>query len=100
MKEDSLIDLDSNDGRNYYNTSHISQEQVVPDRPYHNKDYIYTPLNSSFNSSVDQIDATYMNQKDLQTLSPKITCIAKVLVVREFGLLNSFSQELLQMISR
>ena len=44
MKDDSLIDLDSNDGRNYYNTSHISQEQVVPDRPYHNKDYIYIKL--------------------------------------------------------
>ena len=73
VKEDSLIDLDSNDDRNYYNTSHITQEQEVPDRPYQNQDYIYTPLNSLFNSSV---------------------------VVREFGLLNSFSQELLQMISR
>ena len=71
VKEDSLIDLDSNDDRNYYNTSHITQAQAEPDRPYQNQDYINTQLNSSFNSSFDEINATYMNQQDLQTSNPE-----------------------------
>ena len=71
VKEDSLIDLDSNDDPSYYNTSYDTQGQAEPDRPYQNQEYINASLNSSFSSSLNQNNATYMNQQDLQTSYPE-----------------------------
>ena len=72
VREDSLIDLDSNEDRNYYNTTqNTTQEQAEADRPYQNQEYIDASFNSSFNSSFNQNNATYMNQQDLQASYPE-----------------------------
>ena len=82
VKEDSLIDLDNNDERLYYNTmsqeasanhtadnildNSLSDKNSVsfandPDRNYQNEELYQESVNSSFNQS----NATYMNQEDI-----------------------------------
>ena len=73
VKEDSLIDLTQSEDRVYYNTN-SSQVQRSPanlhssftnsdsDRNYQNEDLIQQ---HSLNSSLNQSNATYMNQQDI-----------------------------------